>query len=188
MLNSIARDGKLYCLPCSAQVRDIVYNTTLFEEKGWKVPYDFNRFIALCRTIEARGIRSIHLSFGNSELLDTAFGATATETVSALRPMPNGRLQQGPGQLRGAFPPRPQYVSNHDRHRRLEKKRSEPDLCRKGNHAVQPPVRHGRGFSAHGPKGGTPSPAPPISSRSCLSSAPAPLATGPASIWCVISV
>ncbi|MFQ8888787.1 MAG: hypothetical protein ACLR7Z_11050 [Bilophila wadsworthia] len=32
-----------------------------------------------------------------------------------------GRLQQGPGQLRGAFPPRPQYVSNHDRHRRLEK-------------------------------------------------------------------
>ena len=42
MLNSIARDGKLYCLPCSAQVRDIVYNTILFEEKGWKVPYDFN--------------------------------------------------------------------------------------------------------------------------------------------------
>ena len=46
-------------LLCSAQVRDIVYNTILFEEKGWKVPYDFNRFIALCRTIEARGIRSI---------------------------------------------------------------------------------------------------------------------------------
>ena len=77
-------------LLCSAQVRDIVYNTILFEEKGWNVPYDFNRFIALCRTIEARGIRSIHLGFGNSELLDTAFGATATETVSALRPMPNG--------------------------------------------------------------------------------------------------
>ena len=73
MLNSIARDGKLYCLPCSAQVRDIVYNTILFEEKGWKVPYDFNRFIALCRTIGARGIRSIHLGFVNSELLDTAF-------------------------------------------------------------------------------------------------------------------
>ena len=84
------RDGKLYCLPCSAQVRDIVYNTILFEEKGWKVPYDFNRFIALCRTIEARGIRSIHLGFGNSELLDTAFGATATEAASAPRPMPNG--------------------------------------------------------------------------------------------------
>lgn len=81
MLNSIAHDGKLYCLPCSAQVRDIVYNTILFEEKGWKVPYDFNRFIALCRTIEARGIRSIHLGFGNSELLDTAFGATATEAL-----------------------------------------------------------------------------------------------------------
>ena len=56
MLNSIARDGKLYYLPGPAQVRGIVYNKTLFEEKGWKVPYDFNRFIALCRTIEASGI------------------------------------------------------------------------------------------------------------------------------------
>ena len=36
-------------------------------------PYDFNRFIALCRTIEASGIRSIQLGFGNSEVLDTAF-------------------------------------------------------------------------------------------------------------------
>ena len=56
MLNSIARDGKLYYLPGPAQVRGIVYNKTLFEEKGWKVPNDFNSFIALCRTIEASGI------------------------------------------------------------------------------------------------------------------------------------
>ena len=134
MLNSIARDGKLYCLPCSAQVRDIVYNTILFEEKGWKVPYDFNRFIALCRTIEARGIRSIHLSFSNSELLDTAFGATATEAASAPRPMPNGwPTTKGAGAASGSISAPPSYVSNH---------------------AVQPPVRHGRGFGAHGPKGG----------------------------------
>ena len=73
MLNSIARDGKLYYLPGPAQVRGIVYNKTLFEEKGWKVPNDFNSFIALCRTIEASGIRSIQLGFGNSEVLDTAF-------------------------------------------------------------------------------------------------------------------
>ena len=84
MLNSIARDGKLYCLPCSAQVRDIVYNTILFEEKGWKVPYDFNRFIALCRTIEARGIRSIHLGFVNSELLDTAFVGCFLPTTTSV--------------------------------------------------------------------------------------------------------
>lgn len=90
MLNSIARDGKLYYLPCSAQARNIVYNTVLFEEKGWRVSYDFNRFVTLYRAIEARDIRSIHLSFGNSELLDTTFGATATETASALRPMPDG--------------------------------------------------------------------------------------------------
>lgn len=34
MLNSIARDGKLYYLPGPAQVRGIVYNKTLFEEKA----------------------------------------------------------------------------------------------------------------------------------------------------------
>ncbi|MFQ8888788.1 MAG: hypothetical protein ACLR7Z_11055 [Bilophila wadsworthia] len=88
MLNSIARDGKLYCLPCSAQVRDIVYNTTLFEEKGWKV-VRFQQVHSLVPDNRQRHT-FIHLSFGNSELLDTAFGATATETVSALRPMPNG--------------------------------------------------------------------------------------------------
>ena len=105
MLNSIARDGKLYCLPCSAQVRDIVYNTILFEEKGWKVPYDFNRFIALCRRIGARGIRSIHLGFVNSELLDTAFvGYSYGNGFSTPARCPMvGRLQQGPGEASGSI-------------------------------------------------------------------------------------
>ena len=73
MLNAIARDGKLYYLPGPAQVRGIVYNKTLFAEKGWKLPHDYDSFVALCRQIEASGMRSLQLSFGNSEVLDTAF-------------------------------------------------------------------------------------------------------------------
>lgn len=73
MLNNISKDGKLYYLPGPAQVRGIVYNKTLFKEKGWEVPANFEEFVTLCKDIEASGIRSIQLGFGNSEVLDTAF-------------------------------------------------------------------------------------------------------------------
>lgn len=73
MLNTISRDGKLYYLPGPAQIRGIVYNKTLFKEKGWEVPKDFEGFIELCRTIENSGMRSIQLGFANPEVLDTAF-------------------------------------------------------------------------------------------------------------------
>lgn len=73
MLNTIARGGKLYYLPGPAQVRGIVYNKTLFAEKGWAVPTDFDGFVELCKTIEESGLRSLQLGFGNSEVLDTAF-------------------------------------------------------------------------------------------------------------------
>lgn len=73
MLDSISDNGALYYLPGPAQIRGIVYNKTLFREKGWKVPSDFDSFIALCKEIEASGMRSLQLGFGNEEVLDTAF-------------------------------------------------------------------------------------------------------------------
>ncbi|MEG2604685.1 MAG: extracellular solute-binding protein [Clostridia bacterium] len=72
-LNEISRNGKLYYLPGPSQIRGIVYNKTLFEEKGWALPTDFESFLALCQTIEADGIRSLQLGLGNPEVLDTAF-------------------------------------------------------------------------------------------------------------------
>ena len=189
MLNSIARDGKLYCLPLlgAGAGHRIQYNP--LRGKRLEGPYDFNRFIALCRTIEARGIRSIHLSFGNSELLDTAFGATATETVSALRPMPNGwPTTTGAGAASGAFPPRPQYVSNQIDTGVWKKSDLSLTYAERGNHAVQPPVRHGRGFSAHGPKGVRPHRLHRSVRAHAFLQPRHPFATGPASIWCVISV
>lgn len=73
MMNDISQDGSLYYLPGPAQVRGIVYNKTLFNEKGWEVPQDFNGFINLCEEIENSGMRSIQLGFENAEVLDTAF-------------------------------------------------------------------------------------------------------------------
>lgn len=73
MLSTISKGGKLYYLPGPSQVRSIVYNKTLFKEYGWEVPTDFESFIALCKEIEATGIRSLQLGLGNSEVLDTAF-------------------------------------------------------------------------------------------------------------------
>lgn len=73
MLDPISRDGKLYYLPGPSQVRGIIYNKTLFKEKGWKVPSDFDGFTELCQTIENDGMRSLQLGLGNAEVLDTAF-------------------------------------------------------------------------------------------------------------------
>lgn len=72
-LNEISRDSKLYFLPGPAQIRGIVYNKTLFEEKGWEVPKDFDGFISLCQEIEKSGIRSLQLGLGNKDILNTAF-------------------------------------------------------------------------------------------------------------------
>lgn len=73
MLNKISTDGSLYYLPGPAQIRGIVYNKTMFQENGWEVPHDFESFMALCKKIEASGMRSLQLGLGNPEVLDTAF-------------------------------------------------------------------------------------------------------------------
>ncbi|MEG0780174.1 MAG: extracellular solute-binding protein [Oscillospiraceae bacterium] len=72
-LDKTAKDGKLYYLPGPSQIRGIVYNKTLFREKGWTVPRDFDGFLALCQQIESSGIRALQLGLGNAEVLDTAF-------------------------------------------------------------------------------------------------------------------
>lgn len=76
MLDTITtEDGSLYYLPGPADIRGIIYNKTLFKEKGWDVPTNYDEFITLCKTIEESGMRAFELSFGNEEVLDTGFVA-----------------------------------------------------------------------------------------------------------------
>ncbi len=44
-------DGALYMLPGTYSVFSMLYNKSLFEEKGWKVPTTNDEFTALCRQI-----------------------------------------------------------------------------------------------------------------------------------------
>lgn len=74
MLDDIANEeGRLYYLPGPAEMRSIVYNKTLFEEKGWQVPTTYAEFISLCKQIDESGIRAFQLPLKNKEVLNTAF-------------------------------------------------------------------------------------------------------------------
>lgn len=51
IMNQRDVDGALYMLPGTYSVFSMLYNKSLFEEKGWKVPATNDEFTALCRQI-----------------------------------------------------------------------------------------------------------------------------------------
>ena len=51
--------GKLYYLPGPSSLYGIVYDKTLFEKNGWKVPESRDQFLSLVKTIGASGLRAI---------------------------------------------------------------------------------------------------------------------------------
>jgi hypothetical protein len=48
-------DGNLYYLPGPMDVYGIVYDKTMFEEKGWEVPHSYSEFVALIKQIREEG-------------------------------------------------------------------------------------------------------------------------------------
>lgn len=51
-LDSVAVNGKIYMLPGFSDMFGIIYDRTLFEEKGWELPGSRDEFITLCKTIQ----------------------------------------------------------------------------------------------------------------------------------------
>lgn len=51
-LDNVAVNGKIYMLPGFSDMFGIVYDRTLFEERGWELPGSRDEFIALCSRIE----------------------------------------------------------------------------------------------------------------------------------------
>lgn len=51
-LDGVAINGKIYMLPGFSDIFGIIYDRTLFEERGWQLPKGRDEFIALCRTIQ----------------------------------------------------------------------------------------------------------------------------------------
>lgn len=58
-LNNIAIDGELYYLPFFIGLRGVVYNRTLFEERGWDVPENYTEFTELLSTVYDSGMMPI---------------------------------------------------------------------------------------------------------------------------------
>lgn len=54
-LDNVAVNGKIYMLPGFSDIFGIVYDRTLFKERGWELPESRDEFLALCRTIQAEG-------------------------------------------------------------------------------------------------------------------------------------
>lgn len=52
-LNNCEYDGGLYYLPGPGKIQGIVYDKTLFDEYGWKVPTSLDEYLMLCQTIKA---------------------------------------------------------------------------------------------------------------------------------------
>lgn len=52
-LDNVAVNGKIYMLPGFADIFGIIYDRTLFQERGWDLPKNRDEFIALCKTIQA---------------------------------------------------------------------------------------------------------------------------------------
>lgn len=51
-LDAVAIDGKIYMLPGFSDMFGIIYDRTLFEQRGWKLPEGRDEFIALCAAIQ----------------------------------------------------------------------------------------------------------------------------------------
>lgn len=87
-LNNVAIGGRLYYLPFFIGLRGIVYNRTLFDEKGWAVPTNYAEFTQLLSTIYDSGMMPISvrtpLDFGTG-LYSTAYMINEGTTMEGYR-------------------------------------------------------------------------------------------------------
>lgn len=55
-VESMTVDGKVYGIPYAKDVIAVMYNKTMFDENGWKVPSNKKEWLALCDTIAETGM------------------------------------------------------------------------------------------------------------------------------------
>jgi ABC-type glycerol-3-phosphate transport system substrate-binding protein len=80
-------DGNLYYLPGPMDVYGIVYDKTMFEEKGWEVPHSYSEFIALLDTIRETGdgVVPIQVSLMYPDMFQILFNTYGYEDAYAGR-------------------------------------------------------------------------------------------------------
>jgi raffinose/stachyose/melibiose transport system substrate-binding protein len=71
--NDYKIDGKIYLLPGPLNVRFLAYNKTLFEERGWTIPKNFDDLVSLCSTIHSSDSSLIPLSLSGANISTDLF-------------------------------------------------------------------------------------------------------------------
>lgn len=94
ILSTLDVNGAIYQIPGPINVRYVAVNKTLFEEKGWKIPENFDEVVAVCKQIrkeepeitplgigaEGMGFMwSLVTSYAQMGFLDTAEGRAAEQ-------------------------------------------------------------------------------------------------------------
>ncbi len=66
LVNQRDVDGAVYTLPANYSIICMLYNKTLFEEHGWKVPTTYGELVALCRQIRREAPELIPITHAGS--------------------------------------------------------------------------------------------------------------------------
>lgn len=117
-LNDLDIDGSVYYLPADLIIGGILYNKSLFEEKGWEAPGSYAEFMEICTACRQAGIHPIYLSSGAQSQAETFLKCYAVEKGYSLKSQQwlelfnDGRTVASEGKLEEVFSLLDRYVED----------------------------------------------------------------------------
>lgn len=61
-LEFVPKDG-IFAVPYAANAAGVLYNRTLFQERGWEIPRTWKEFLSLCETMQDGGVQPLFFGF-----------------------------------------------------------------------------------------------------------------------------
>lgn len=77
----VGADERLYYLPGTSDIYGVVYDRTLFEENGWKVPQSYSEFVELINAINNSGIKALQPSLMYADAFQIIFDTFSYDKV-----------------------------------------------------------------------------------------------------------
>lgn len=72
------RYGRIYYIPGPLSLNGIIYNKTLFEERGWQAPKNYEELLKLSRQIDSEGIRGHQYPLNTDSMVLYAYSVCAS--------------------------------------------------------------------------------------------------------------
>ncbi|MFT8917123.1 MAG: extracellular solute-binding protein [Oenococcus sp.] len=79
----LEKSSQIHGVPYAANVSGVLYNKTLFEKSGLKIPQTWNEFIALCQKLKAEGKTPLYLGYKDDWTIQQAFNPLAGNLMKA---------------------------------------------------------------------------------------------------------